>query len=336
MRGICFFIQKCKEQYGPSIHIVIASGGNAGLAAACAANVLDLRCTVYIPEGASQTTIALLEREGAEVVVEGKAYIHAFQRATEVIKAKENAILVPPYDDTVVWQGHASMIREFQEQLPTKPDSIFCSVGGGGLLGGIIVGCKEADWDDVPVIALETNGSNCFYYSMSINRDKSSAASDLPDGIDIIHDAENDVMLAYLNHLTSRASGSLGASSPAPAVVKMALQRVGGVRCVSVPDELSMQTAECFADEHKFLVELACSTTLTPAYKPALFSRLMSSIPAVDGKQKEKTVVFIVCGGFKISLEEMAEYHQLVKTDLKQGIGRWEVMCDGEQWFVDK
>jgi len=40
------------------------------------------------------------------------------------------------------------MIVEIRDQLKKKPDTIFCSVGGGGLLGGIIVGCKEIGWDD--------------------------------------------------------------------------------------------------------------------------------------------------------------------------------------------
>jgi L-serine/L-threonine ammonia-lyase len=82
---------------------------------------------------------------------------------------------------------------------------------------------------------------------MSVNREKLNDAKELPVGVDITHDAQNDVMLAYLNHLTSRAAGSLGASSPAPGVVKLALHRLGDVRCVSVPDELSMQAAERFA-----------------------------------------------------------------------------------------
>lgn len=40
------------------------------------------------------------------------------------------------------------MIVEIRDQLKKKPDTIFCSVGGGGLLGGIIVGCKGVGWDD--------------------------------------------------------------------------------------------------------------------------------------------------------------------------------------------
>jgi L-serine/L-threonine ammonia-lyase len=59
--------------------------------------------------------------------------------------------MVPAYDHHDLFVGHASMVREISGQLPlgiTKPDAILCCVGGGGLLGGIIMGCKEVGWDD--------------------------------------------------------------------------------------------------------------------------------------------------------------------------------------------
>lgn len=79
------------------------------------------------------------------------------------------------------------------------------------------------------------------------------------------------------------------------------------------------------------LVELACSTTLTPAYKPALFDKLVP--PSSSGTLR--TVVFIVCGGFKVSLEEMVEYRDIVNADVRSG-GHWEVLCNGERWVIDK
>lgn len=54
---ISHFIKKAKENHGPSIHLIIASGGNAGLAAACAAHTLDVKCTVVLPEGVAQGTL---------------------------------------------------------------------------------------------------------------------------------------------------------------------------------------------------------------------------------------------------------------------------------------
>ena len=59
-------------------------------------------------------------------------------------------VLVPAYEDPILWDGHASIMEETARQLPqgVKPDAVVCCVGGGGLLGGIIVGCKSVGWDD--------------------------------------------------------------------------------------------------------------------------------------------------------------------------------------------
>jgi L-serine/L-threonine ammonia-lyase len=74
------------------------------------------------------------------------------------------------------------------------------------------------------------------------------------------------------------------------------------------------------------IVELACSTTLTPAYEPALMSHLMAGT--------KKTLVFIVCGGYKISLDEMEEYREMVREDLERR-KTWEGTYNGEQWCID-
>jgi hypothetical protein len=48
--------------------------------------------------------------------------------------------MIPAYDDPIVWEGHSSIILEASRQMIHKPSAIFCSVGGAGLLGGIITG----------------------------------------------------------------------------------------------------------------------------------------------------------------------------------------------------
>lgn len=67
---------------------------------------------------------------------------------TQPHKVALHSVMVSSFDDPILWEGHASMISEIRDQLPQKPDAIFCSVGGGGLLGGIIVGCRDVGWDD--------------------------------------------------------------------------------------------------------------------------------------------------------------------------------------------
>jgi L-serine/L-threonine ammonia-lyase len=55
--------------------------------------------------------------------------------------------------------GHSSVICEIASTLYEKrPDMIVCSVGGGGLLAGVLVGLHKVGWKDVPVLAVETEG----------------------------------------------------------------------------------------------------------------------------------------------------------------------------------
>ena len=108
----------------------------------------------------------------------------------------------------------------------------------------------------VPVVTLETHGSSCFYHSISLNTwNFTEAASSQPVDIaaiaanspfDVSHDLQYDVTLACMRQLTSRAS-SLGATYPSAGVVRMAIDRPGNVKCVCVPDEMSMWAGRLFA-----------------------------------------------------------------------------------------
>ena len=84
------FIQRCKEKYGPTVNLIIASGGNAGLAAAFAAKAIEVRCTVFLPEGASQGTLDVLNRAGAKVIVVGKCYQQTLKHANETAASDNN------------------------------------------------------------------------------------------------------------------------------------------------------------------------------------------------------------------------------------------------------
>lgn len=126
----------------------------------------------------------------------------------------------------------------------------------------------------------------------------------------------------------------------------MALERKGGLKCVCVSDEQTMHAAVSFAgilhitlpyllvvltghhtDDHKVLVELGCAATLTTAYSPQLFNKIVPREPG-----KKPTVVFIVCGGFKVWLDSMVEYRHIVES-LSQDT-TWDILCNGERWKI--
>jgi L-serine/L-threonine ammonia-lyase len=50
-----------------------------------------------------------------------------------------------------------------------------------------------------------------------------------------------------------------------------------------------------------------------------------------------RCVVFIVCGGFKVSLSDAIEFREIVEKDKNDASGDWEVLCpDGERLRVPK
>lgn len=71
--------------------MIAASGGNAGIAVASVANKLGIKCTVFIPNGASQDTVNFLEREGSKVIVGGDYYLQALKRAEDAVAANFHA-----------------------------------------------------------------------------------------------------------------------------------------------------------------------------------------------------------------------------------------------------
>ena len=79
------------------------------------------------------------------------------------------------------------------------------------------------------------------------------------------------------------------------------------------------------------MVELACSATLAPAYKPSILRRIVPQ----SNSNKPANIVFIVCGGFKISLDDMEEYRRIVAADLAAG-GDWDIACNGETFAISK
>jgi L-serine/L-threonine ammonia-lyase len=99
-------------------------------------------------------------------------------------------------------------------------------------------------------VTLETIGSDCFYHSITMNGNGPNAETKkLPPGVSLVRHEGHDLNLAHFNEFSSRASGSLGASEPSATVLRMALDRPGGVYSYSVPDELSMGSLVRFAGE---------------------------------------------------------------------------------------
>lgn len=134
----------------PDSGVIIASGGNAGIAVAAAAQALGVRCEVFVPEISPEAKRARLRALGAEVVVTGAAYSQAYE-ASVARQQATGALQAHAYDQPEVVAGAGTLAAEIEEQGGRLPDSLLVSVGGGGLIGGVAAWVESR----ARVIALE-------------------------------------------------------------------------------------------------------------------------------------------------------------------------------------
>jgi threonine dehydratase len=135
----------------PASGVIVASGGNAGIATAAAAARLGVRCEVFLPEVSTPAKRERLKAMGANVVVQGAVYADALI-ACLARQRETGALLTHAYDQIEGATGAGTIGAEMDMQANTAPDSVLVSVGGGGLIAGI------ASWyanTPTRVIALE-------------------------------------------------------------------------------------------------------------------------------------------------------------------------------------
>ncbi|ELK15485.1 L-serine dehydratase/L-threonine deaminase [Pteropus alecto] len=142
IRGIGHLCQMWAEQ--GCEHFVCSSAGNAGMAAAYAARTLGIPATIVVPSTTPALTIERLKNEGAMVQVVGEMLDEAFELAKALVKNNPGWVFIHPFDDPLIWEGHTSIVKELKETLSAKPGAIALSVGGGGLLCGVVQGLQEA------------------------------------------------------------------------------------------------------------------------------------------------------------------------------------------------
>jgi O-antigen/teichoic acid export membrane protein len=117
--------------------VVCASGGNAGYAVAYAGQHLQLDVTIIVPQTTPARSRELIQSTGAQLLVHGAAWDDAYAYAVTLAQ-QTGAVNIHPFDDPQVWRGHASLVREIAA-AGIKPGAIVLSVGGGGLLCGVVL-----------------------------------------------------------------------------------------------------------------------------------------------------------------------------------------------------
>lgn len=139
--------------------VVAASAGNHAQGVALAAQLLGIKSTVFMPEGAPIPKEKATRAYGADVVFHGRYLEDALEAALE-FSARTGAVLIHPFDhvDVVAGQGTAGL--EILEQVPDV-ETVLVPTGGGGLLAGIAIAVKALR-PDVRVIGVQAKGAAAY------------------------------------------------------------------------------------------------------------------------------------------------------------------------------
>lgn len=121
----------------PAEGVIAASGGNAGLAVAYAARMLQVPAEVYVPTSAPAVKVAKLAALGATVVQVGNEYAEAYDAATKRA-ADTSALFCHAYDQPKICAGQGTLALELLDEIGPL-DTVVLAVGGGGLMAGVAV-----------------------------------------------------------------------------------------------------------------------------------------------------------------------------------------------------
>jgi threonine dehydratase len=125
----------------PSAGIVVASGGNAGIAYAYAAATVNVPASVIVPETTPSVKVATLRSYGALVELRGAEYAVASDAAVAHAE-RTGAMLCHAYDQPDMVAGAGTISVELLEQLSGPVDTIVVATGGGGLMAGVAVAAE--------------------------------------------------------------------------------------------------------------------------------------------------------------------------------------------------
>ena len=136
--------------------VICSSAGNHAQGVAIAARHYGVRAVVVMAENATRSKVAATEGYGARVVLHGRIWDEANEKALELV-AKEGFTYIHPFDDPDLIAGQGSVGLEIMEQFP-EVEMVVVPIGGGGLISGISMAVKSIN-PGVRVVGVESSGA---------------------------------------------------------------------------------------------------------------------------------------------------------------------------------
>ena len=148
--------------------VIAASAGNHAQGVALAAQRLDIKALIVMPQTTPRIKVEAVRNMGAETELCGNTYDAAYEYACK--RGQElDMTFVHPYDDPDVIAGQGTVAMEILDQCKDDLYAIFVPVGGGGLIAGIAAYVKHHD-PAIRIIGVEPEDAACMHAALRANK----------------------------------------------------------------------------------------------------------------------------------------------------------------------
>jgi len=235
--------------------VVAASTGNHGAAVARSAAEIGVPAVVFVPQDASPSKLRAITQFGAELRHHGDDCAETETFAREHAR-RHGMQYVSPYNDPFVVAGQGTIGIELARQLE-RIDTVFVSLGGGGMISGI-AGYLKSVQPQVRVVGCSPENSQVMIRSVQAGK-----ILDLPS-------------------LPTLSDGTAGGVEEGAITFDLCRALVDGY--VTVTEEAIAETLRTFIDTHHMLIEGAAAVAV------ASYVKLREQFVG-------RNVVIVLCGG---------------------------------------
>jgi threonine dehydratase len=136
--------------------VICSSAGNHAQGVALAARLQGIHAVVVMAENATPSKVQATRAYGAEVVLHGRIWDEANERARELV-AERGYTYIHPFDDEQLIVGQGTVGLEIHQDWPDV-EVVVVPIGGGGLISGIAMALKSLN-PAVRIVGVESSGA---------------------------------------------------------------------------------------------------------------------------------------------------------------------------------
>jgi threonine dehydratase len=147
--------------------VICSSAGNHAQGVALAARIHGIKAVVCMAENATPSKVEATRAYGAEVVLHGRIWDEANEKAKALV-AERGYTYIHPFDDVQLITGQGTVGLEIVQDWP-EVDAIVVPIGGGGLISGIALAAKSAH-PGIRIVGVESSDGPAMQRSVAAGR----------------------------------------------------------------------------------------------------------------------------------------------------------------------